>query len=294
MEAADTILASSTATEILELNAVYAYKSGKDTKPGYAGTVVSGLVIDSPNTPIIQYDATSSFEFGKGKKSEGYEMKVRSDGTFVYVLFHLTETKELKNKWIKLTPAEYATLTEKSGLEPLFLAFEPEKLSEIIARSKATMDIVNKYNVFEVFPFTIEDNFEVKNATRYNFVYTEGSIRPYITEMLKLRAKYGEVANDDMYKTLNKLIKRDEAVAYMEDMSYLSIWIDNTTSEPVRIVDSFWFSNSTNKKAKPVNLLSDTTFVKLKSPKTVTAPTSTISFTEAAKIMKLKLDKPKK
>ncbi len=287
-------LTQSSSTEVSVLNAVYAYKNEEDTKPSFIGTFINGLVIDSISTPIVKYDATSTFEFGKGTKSNGFEMKVRSDGTYVYVLFHLTESKKLKNKWIKMTPEEYTQLGKKTNLEPLFDALKPEQLISVKDRSKESLDIMLKSNLLTVYPFTIDDNFTMNNATRYNFEYNEDNIRSYVTDMLKFQTKNYPNKDTSTYKLLNKIIRKDEAVEYIADGSYLSIWIDKTTQRPVRITNSFWFSETTGKKVKPVQILTDTVIDKYQSTKTVTTPTSTISFADAAKIMKLKLDKPKK
>lgn len=104
--------------------------------------------------------------------------------------------------------------------------------------------------------------------------------------MEKYDADHGESTEE--YATINRLLKDEKVVAYIADTSYMSIWIDNTTKMPIRIVDSFWITEKTGKKAKPINSITSTSITKFNSTQMVTTPTSTISYAEAVKIMKLK------
>ncbi len=280
-------LETSTAIEIKDLSAIYAYKNLKDKNPIFEGTVVEGKFNMSATTPILQYDITSTYEFGKGKKYNTYQMEVISDGVFVYVNFIHTEIAELKDKWIQMTPAQYTKLGEVMGLEGLFNAQKPESLAVAKSKSKESYNIMASSGALENYPFTIEDSYTVPNATRYNFEYTKANIKMLISNITNARAK--ELSQSDpLVKILIKIQKSESALAAVADNSYMSIWIDNTTNEPVRMVDHFWFAEKSGKKAKPFVGISDTSYKKLSSI-AVTAPAknSLVSYTEAVRLLEL-------
>lgn len=282
-------------TEAIMVSALLAYKSEKDKSPVFYINQMDGLFGGVITSAVDQFDATSTIESGKGNRvTKSYQIKTLSDGTHVYVLFNNSKDKKLRTTWVKMTPKEYDNFGKKAGIEDLFEVNPPQNPEAIKRLSEKILAAQLKTNVLTIFPFEISDNKTVKNATRYNFEYDVDAIRAYFAELNKNLTL--EEAKDFSLGTqeMSELLEDDTILQYMADRSYYSVWIDNTTKLPVGVYTNVWVAEKSGKKLKPVQIITDTIVVKHNSPKKVTAPTSTMSVAEAAKIFKIKLDAPKK
>lgn len=277
--------------KIDSITASYVYKKMSDKKSVYyAGTSISGSFYNpTSNDSLSISSSTLVYEMGKAKPKAVYSMSVIADGKDIYFKVDGLKNKTLKNKWIKSNSAQYEILGTGLGATELFSAFNNSTEQEAKAKSEKISAAYIKTQYWEKYTEAITDDLTVANATRYNFEPRQSAIKPYFTEIentLTLKeAGYGAKSFKDF---LNKL-SNNSVTEFIAENSYLSVWIDNVSKRPVRVVSVEWIPVTEKKKTVYVLNFSDTEFTGFNTQPKLILPATSTDAISAAKLLKIKL-----
>ncbi len=272
------------------LNVGYVYKKFNDKKPvSYAGSVVAGTLYTSPDPNLhIVGSTTITYESGKSKPKESYSMSVISDGHSIYFKPNGLKNKQLRNKWIKGNSEQYETIGIGLGVPQLFDVFDTSTEREIKAKTAKIVAAIRKTDLWSYYYDDITDDRTVNNATRYNFELNSDSIQPFYTELTKTLT-LDEIGFDGLLgKNFVKKLDGD-VTTFMAEQSFMSIWIDDTSNRPVRILEVLWIPITEKRKTVYVLQISDTEIGDYDTQPKLQVPNNSIDAVIAAKQLKIKL-----
>lgn len=271
------------------LNLINFYKKETDKKPVfYVGYSITGVSNNSTTTRVLS-DSKSNiiYEEGNGKKATSYQMDMITKSNNIYVKFPDSTVKQIKNKWINIPSDKYSDFGKvmqpalfDAGL--IVASTTDGKVSNIIVK------LAKKHNLF-VHWDDIEDDYVVDNAKRYNLAYNRNAIVPFYKELsqtLSFEDKKQTILSIDGFK---KSLAKSEFVDYLLDNSYVSLWIDNETNLPTRIIQVLQIL-PVQKKEPFALFLSDISITKVNQLVLIEKPVNALSFVQATKALKINME----
>ncbi len=273
------------------VNISYVYKKIGDKKPlFYTGKTQFGIMFYATNTTQLGVSSsTITFETGKTKPKYLYQMAVISDGQNIYFKPEQLKNKSLRNKWIKANSSQYEKIGEGLGVSALFEVFSTKSISE--EKNSTTKGVLAATNsgLWQKYTDDIDDDITVPNTTRYNFEFKASAIKPFFTELTKTltldEAGYGLLTD----KTFIKSLSNENVTRFIADYSYISVWIDNTSKKPVKIVSATWIPITEKNKTTYLLDYSETDFSKYDSAVKLNTPANSVDAVTAAIQLKIKL-----
>ena len=227
------------------------------------------------------------YEEGSGKKATSYQMDMITKSNNIYVKFPDSTVKQIKNKWINVPSDKYSDFSRV--MQPalfdvgLIVASTTDgKVSNIIVK------LAKKHNLF-VHWDDIEDDYVVANAKRYNLAYNRNAIVPFykeLSQVLSFEEKKQTILSIDGFE---KSLAKSEFVDYLVDNSYVSLWIDNGTNLPTRIVQVLQIL-PVQKKEPFALFLSDISITKVNQLVLIEKPVNVLSFAQATKALKINME----
>jgi len=227
------------------------------------------------------------FDEGSAKVIEGdsevgvTEMDIITLGDKIFIRFPQASDKKIKNKWIEVPFDKYHKFGKALNQEMLFESALPEVLTEKEDKVfQLITTLAKKHNLFAFWPEYAqyeEEKIVVKNSTRYDLSLNHNAVTPFFKELIKtIKAESLESENFPL-AIFELAITNQYYMDYMADYSSISMWVDNQTSLPTRIVIKIQTPNPSGKEA--LSLLNiDAIFTQNNKAFTIKAPTKSLTF----------------
>ncbi len=268
-------------------------KSALDKYPAYyVNYALKGNIVPThASTTYVESDVVTSLQLGTSKRGTEYKLDFITKGETVYIRFPETRIKSVKNKWIEVPAVRATDFAEALELEELFdIALTKNDDPNPIAAFDASAALARKLGLFQFFDGDVGDSIVVENATRYDLIYRSDVFAAYFKELKKTIA---EMPGDNEVTVFSiegfeSGIKNNEFVDKITDRSYVSLWFDNVTKLPVRMVDVMVIPPF-EKRKETVFTYTDISLKDYGVKMTVVAPKSTISFADAVDALDLNL-----
>jgi Tfp pilus assembly protein PilF len=269
------------------LGTVGSYKKLGDTNPvSYEGFTNVG-VSKKPATTTGYYDSKSevNYEIGSGKKGTTYAMNVVTKNNTIYVSFPYAKAKALKGKWILVPTAKYDGMGESMDLPELFDAAVIEAGTEEERILDKSVIAAKQNNLLSRLPDGVDDGNSVEGTTRYDFALNANSLVAYYKAFSK------SLTSEEIKKTVlvvpgfEKALSKAGFVNYIADHSYISLWIDNKTQLPTRLLEVTAIPGLGSTKNVTISLV-DLSWKNINVPVSIDIPAkNVISYSEGIKAL---------
>jgi hypothetical protein len=271
--------------------AIYFKNAYAEEMDGYYQVLADGAATNvGEEYTYLDGHASVSYEYSDKKESYLYPIETITIKDKIYLMFPDAQLESMQGKWIPLTGAQYDTLGEALGLEDLFDSGVSKHKSDHEEFNKKFEKQLKKYSLYKISDEPIEDDYEVEDATRYDLVLNRDTIVEFYQAFDKSLTKEEREMSLLSWKGFSAALKKDAFVDQMVADSYRSVWIDEESQQPVRIVDIFAVP-VIGKKDKYTYIVNDLSFEK-KASEPETVPTDIMSFGQAVKALKLKIKAP--
>lgn len=236
------------------------------------------------------YETKGSTKMSAGYEEDGYEitMDIVAKGNNVYIRFPEADNSKLRGKWIKLSYSQYLALGKALEKEALFdQALESQSDSDLESFEETTT-LGQKHKMYVPFGEPLEEKINGVDMVGYQYEYNRATVVAYFKALKKTLSR--EELEDSFFgfegfeKGLNKKAFVDEFV----DRSVVTLWYNKKTNVPTG-VSTFTVIPESGKRREEVQLNVEMFLNNPNLKVSVKEPKEFITFTEAQKILKVKI-----
>jgi Tfp pilus assembly protein PilF len=272
---------------ILEITSLY--KDLESEAIYYEGYINNGSsTLSDASTTLYDSKSVVTHEVTTKRGIYSTPMNLITKSGDIYLSFPDAKSKSIKNKWTKVTKDQYNEIGEKLGLTVLFEGALLEEGPLARKLRDISVKLARKHNLYSHFTEGFEDDISVENATRYDLVYNASALTAYFDDLKDTLTAEEKNASIFALNGVERSLADPEYVEEVANHSFISLWVDNTTQQPVRMWSVLILPPNRSQKEYVVSE-SSITLSNINVPITITPPHSTLGVAEMAKALKIKL-----